>query len=552
VGLAVLATALVTGAIAWFAVRRAGDRPPPAFHQLTFRRGTIGSARFAPDGQTVLFSAAWDGKPMEIFTGRSESPDSRPFGLPGAEILSVSKSGDMAVSLERRSFDAFRRTGTLAQISVAGGAPREILKEVEWADWAPDGKSLAVVRVIPGRMRIEYPPGAVVYETGGWVSHVRVSPGGDLVAFADHPTLGDDGGSIALVDRAAKKKIVSPFFQSAEGVAWAPSGSEIWFTAAKVGGNRALYSTTLSGKNRLRVWVPGTLTLQDISRDGRILLARETLRSEIFGLPPGATKENDLTWLDWSQPSVISNDGQRVLFSEAGEGGGDGYSVYLRKTDGSPAVRLGEGSSQSLSPDGEWALAIIHPAADPQLVAYPTGAGQPKIFPKDDIAVWGAAFSPDGKQIFFTGNQTGRRSRMWVRDFAGGKPRPVTPEGYTGAGGGSPDAKWRLIREPDRKYYRFPLAGGEPILIPGLDEHDEIDQWSADGRFLYVHRSDAKPLKVDRLEIETGRRELWKTLMPADSAGVATLVPFPTPDGSAYVYGFSRVLSDLFIVDGWK
>ena len=549
---AVIATALITGAIAWYAIQRANNRPPPSFHQLTFRRGTILSARFAPDGQTILYSAAWDGKPMEVFTGRVESPDSRPLGLSGAEILSVSKSGDMAVSLERRSISTFRRTGTLAQLSVAGGAPREVLKDVEWADMGPDGKSLAIVRVIPGRMRIEYPAGTLVYETAGWVSHVRLSPDGGLVAFAEHPTPGDDGGSIAIVDRAGKKTTISPFFQSAEGVAWSPSGAEVWFTAAKVGGNRALYSTTRSGKTRLHSWVPGTLTLQDVSKDGRFLITRDTLRSEIFGLAPGASKENDLTWLDWSQPSVVSDDGKRVLFCEAGEGGGDGYSVYLRKMDGSPAVRLGEGQSLALSPDGEWALAIVHPSADPQLVAYPTGAGQPKVFPKDGIDVFGALFHSGGKEILFNGRMAGRATRVWARDFAGGKPRPVTPEGYVGAGVLSPDGHWLVIREPDRKNYLFPLAGGEPKPIPGLDQNDGVDQWSADGKFLYVHRTNEAPLRAERLEISTGRREPWKTLMPADAAGVSSLIPLPTPDGSAYAYTFTRMLSDLYIVDGLK
>ncbi|MEO8191954.1 MAG: protein kinase [Acidobacteriota bacterium] len=549
---AVLATALVSAAIAWFAIQKASNRPPPSFHQLSFRRGTVYAARFAPDGQSVLYSAAWDGKPMEIFTGRSESPESRSFGLARAEVLSISKSGDMAVSLERSVLGNFRRTGTLAQLSVGGGEPREILKDVEWADSAPDGKSLAIVRAVQGRMRIEYPVGNVLYETGGWVSHVRLSPGGDLVAFVDHPTPGDDGGSIALLDRAGKKTSLSAFFQSAQGVAWSPSGAEVWFTAAQVGGNRALYSTTRSGKTRRRIWVPGALTLQDISKDGRILLTRETLRCEIFALPPGASKENDLTWLDWSLPAALSADGKRVLFTEAGEGGGDGYSVYLRKTDGSPAVRLGEGSGQSLSPDGEWALAIVHPAADPQLVAYPTGAGQPRVFPKDGITVFGAGFLSTGKQILFNGQQAGRTARVWVRDFAGGKPRTVTPEGYVGTGISSPDDQWTLIREPDRKIYMYPIAGGVPTLVPGLDEKDGVDQWSADGRFLYGHRTGVAPLQVFRLEIATGRKEPWKTLMPADAAGVSSLLPIPTQDGAAYVYSYNRTLSDLYIVDGVK
>ncbi len=549
---AVLATMLVCGAAAYVAIRKAGDRPPPSFRQLTYRRGQIFSARFAPDGQTVMYSAAWDGKPMEIFVGRPESPESRAFGLNGAEVLSISKSGDMAVSLNRTQPGGFRRSGTLAQLSVAGGAaPRDILKEIEWADWGPDGKSLAIARAVPGGMRVEFPIGKVLYETSAWVGHLRVSPDGNLVAFIDHPTPNDDGGSVAVVDRAGKKRVLSKPFATAQGLAWSPDGSEIWFTAAEVGGNRALYSTR-NGDVRLRVRVPGNLTLQDIAREGRMLVTRDTQRNEILALAPGASKERELTWLDYSLPSAISTDGKLVLFSESGEGGGPGYSVYIRKTDGSPAVRLGEGNSQDLSPDGEWVLAIIHNASDPQLVAYPTGAGEPKVFPKDGVSVFGAGFLPDGKRILFTGSEPGHGPRIYLRDFSGGKPRALTPEGYLG-GLIAPDGTWVVARGPDRKRYLYPISGGEPTPIPGLVPGvDGLLQRSADGRFLYVARGDEAPAQVYRLEIATGKKELWKTLMPADAAGVSNINPIPTPDGSAYIYNYTRVLSDLFLLGDVK
>jgi eukaryotic-like serine/threonine-protein kinase len=551
VAAAVVATALIVGALALLAVRKAGDRPPPSFRQLTFRRGQVFSARFAPDGQTIMYTAAWDDRPMEIFVGRPESPESRPFGLVGAEVMSIAKSGDMAVSLDRTTGTAFRRTGTLAQISVAGGAaPRDMLKDVEWADWGPDGKSMAIVRVVPGKMRIEFPIGKVLYETSAWVGHVRVSPDGKNVAFIDHPTPGDDGGSIALVDLEGKKKVLTPPFATAQGLAWSPKG-DVWFTATEVGGNRALYAASTSGGAKLKVRVPGNLTLHDISRDGKFLVARDSSRNEMFAVPKGDAKERPLTWLDWSLPAAFSNDGKTVLFSESGEGGGAGYSTYIRKTDGSPAVRLGEGSAQDLSPDGQWALAIIHSASDPQLVAFPTGAGESKVFPKDGVSVFTGSFlPPDGKQIVLTGSEPGHGGRLYLRDFAGGKPRAISPEGYFQIGISAPDGKWTIAQGPDRRRYLYPISGGEPTPIPGLDPQDAIDQRSADGRYLFVHRRSEFPLKSYRLEIASGKKEPWRTIVPSDPAGVWSLGGSPTPDGESYLYNFIRTLSDLYLVEG--
>ena len=434
---AVLATALVVGVAAYLAGRKAGDQPPPSFRQLTFRRGEILAAHFAPDGTTVVYSAAWDGNPVEIFVGRLESPESRPFGLAGAEVLAISRLGEAAVSLNRHAAGGFRRSGTLARISIAGGAPRDVLEDVDWADWAPDGKDLAVVRSDHGEIRLEYPIGKVLWKTSGWIGNPRVSPAGDRVAFIDHPVGTDDGGSVAVVDRAGRKTALSKPFSSVQGLAWRPDGAEVWFTAAEVS-LRALYSASLSGNVRLRSRVAGNLTLRDVSAAGRLLVTRDTFRMEMRGLPPGESKERDLTWLDYSLPTGISADGRTVLFTEGGEGGGPGYSVYVRATDGSPAVRLGEGFGQALSPDKKWAIAIQRPATDPQLVAYPTGAGEARVFPKEGLSVWNACWFPDGKKLLFTANEPGRGPRLYERDFSGGKPRALTPEGYRGLAGRVP------------------------------------------------------------------------------------------------------------------
>jgi Tol biopolymer transport system component len=549
IALALFAVAgLFTGKKIWY-------RPLASFHQLTFRRGEILSARFAPDGQTILYSAAWEGKPMEVFTSHVETPESRPFGLSGADLLAVSRSGELAVSLGRRATaNGWIRTGTLARVSVAGGAaPRDVLEDVQWADWAPDGESLAVVRDVGPLNRLEYPIGTVLYQTTGWIGHPRISPQGDRVAFNDHPVKGDDGGTIAVVDRSGNRKVLSRAFGSVQGLAWLPSGGEVWFTAAERA-NRDLYSVTLSGRETIRARLAGSLTLHDLSASGRALIGRETFRIGTLGFSPGTEKERELTWLDWSIARDLSPDGRTLLFVEEGEGGGAGYSAYLRQTDGSPPIRLGEGAGESLSPDGKWVLSVVHPISDTQLVAYPTGAGEPKRFPRDSLAVQIADWTPDGERIVFSGNEPGRGVRIYLRDFVGGKPRPVTPEGYRMFRHGvSPNGRFVIATGPDQRIYLYPLAGGEPMPLPGSAPGDIADRWTSDGRAVYVHRRDEMPAKVYLVDVATGRKELWKELIPADAAGVTQASSVvPTPDGRSYVYSYLRLLSDLYVVKGLK
>jgi len=552
--LAGVAALLIGMGAVYLAGKKAGFVAPPSFRQLTFRRGTISFARFAPDGQTILYGSAWEGRPVEIFVSRSESPESRPFGLPGADILGISRAGEMALSLGRHIVGPFESSGTLARMGLAGGgAPRDVLEDVEWADWSPDGGSLAVVRDVGGRNRLEFPIAKVLYETAGWISHPRVSPKGDLVAFLDHPVRGDDGGTVAIVDLSGKKATLPAAFETIQGLAWSPHG-EIWFTAARTGANRALYASTVSGKLRLLARVTGILTLHDVARDGRVLMTHDTNRQEILGRVPGSEKERDLSWLDWSQALDISPDGGTVLFTEGGEGGGPGYSVYIRKTDGSPAVRLGEGGGAGLSPDGKWALAAVKIATEPQIVLYPTGAGEARFLPREGLKIQRAVWFPDGRRIALTASEPGHGVRIYLWDLAGGKPRALTPEGYRSYQRAvSPDGKFIAVRGPDQKLYLYPIAGGEPTPIPGATQEDTPSGWTGESHGLYVYRRRELPAKIYLLDVATGQKQLWRELMPADSAGVTGIAPpFTTPDGRFYVYSCLRTLSDLYLVEGLK
>jgi dipeptidyl aminopeptidase/acylaminoacyl peptidase len=550
------AVALAAGlAVGYRYGKKAGYVPPPNYQQLTFRRGELYSARFAPDGQTVIYASAWDGNPVELFATRTDRPESRTFGLMGADVLAISKTGEVLVSLDRHVEEAFIRSGTLAEVGVSGGvAPREILKDVQWADWSPDGKEVAVVRDVNLRNQLEFPIGKILYQTAGWVSHPRVSRDGQLVAFMEHSQRRDDGGTVAVVDRVGKKRTLSGTFSSEYGLAWSPDGSEVWITGTKVGGNRALHAISLKGTERLLARVTQSLTLQDVSSDGRILVAHDTIRIGILAGGAGQSKERELAWLDWSSLFDLSADGKTILFSETGEGTGPEYSTFVRGTDGSAPVRLGDGGGVALSPDGLWAAAQVGHEKR-VLTLYPTGAGEKKILPIGELETQGGgAFLRDGKGLVFTANEPGHGSRVFIIDLVGGKPRAVTPEGYRAfARGVSPDGKDVLVIGPDRRRYLYPLSGGEPVVVPGLTDQDTPSGWASDARHLYMYRRRDVPSQLYRLDLDSGKREVVRPIMPADGAGIVDIAPvLATPDGRIYVYGFQRTLSDLYLVYGLK
>jgi Tol biopolymer transport system component len=549
-GLLVLIAGLAVG---FLAGERAGNSPPPIYHQITFRRGTVRMARFAPDGQTVVYSAAWEGSPVEIFTTRPESPQSRALGLASAEILAISSTGDMAVLLGSRQIRSYIYSGTLARVPLVGGAPREVLEGVQWADWSPDGNDLAVVRDAEGRNRLEYPIGKVLYETGGWISHPRISPKGDMVAFVDHPLAGDDGGTVAVVDLTGKKRTLSSGFYTAQGLAWTPDGTEIWFTATRLGLDRVLNAVNPSGHERLVARVPGDLRLHDIFRDGRALLARDNWRRGLIGLAAGEASERDLSWLDWSYPSDLSADGKMLLFREEGEGGGQTYTAYLRKTDGSPAVRLGEGQALALSPDGRWALSTS-PEGPMQLVLLPTKAGEKRKLAGEGINHVEARWLPGGEKFVFSGNEPGHGVRLYVQDVSGSKRVAISPEGTDAlAYSVSPDGQTVAAVGPDQRGYLYPVAGGEPRPIRGFAAGELPVAWSADGRSIYSYGTSELPAKVYRCDLTTGEKTLWKQLKPADAAGVEYIGPILlSPDAKTYVYGYRRLLTDLYLVGGLK
>jgi Tol biopolymer transport system component len=526
--------------------------PSPIYRQLTYRQGSIFNARFAPDGQTIVYGGAWDGSPVELFSTRPEGPGSRPLGL-AADILSISRTGEMAILFDREIVLGWMSRGTLARVSLTGGAPREVMENVQEADWTPDGERLLIVRAVEGRYRLEFPPGEVLVETNGWISNAHFSPDGERVGFISHPAIGDDRGHVAVLELGGEPRRLTPVWSSSSGLAWSPDGKEIWFTAGERGTIRALHAVDLTGTHRVVTRAPANLLLHDIAADGLVLMTRDNGVRGLSGLAPGETEERTLSWLDWSYPDDLSADGTTLLFEEQGEGGGPGYSVYLRGTDGTAPVRLGSGRALALSPDGRWALTRPLDRRG-QLVLLPTGAGERRTVDTGSITVLFGVFSSDGEQIFVYGSEEGHEPALYVMDLEDGEPQPITPEGVNPVGVSiSSDNRFVTAAILNGPILLYPLDGGEPRPLTGLEPGEIPFAWGPGSRFLYVARPRESSARVFRLDLESGEREFWREIAPTERAGLIDVGPLLlSRDGQSYVYSYRRVLSTLYLAENLR
>ena len=526
-----------------------------AFQRVTFRRGVIWSARFTPDGHSVVYSASWEGKPLELFWSHLGNPEARSLGFKDGDLLALSATSEMAVLLRTEFWTSFDRRGTLARVPSMGGAPRELLNEVHSADWAPDGQQFAIVRSKQGMIRLEFPVGNVLYQTVGWIGQIRISPDGQHIAFSDHASRGTDSGSISIVNRKGERTVLSDDWGTLRGLAWSADGREVWFTADRHGAARGLYAVALDGQLRHVLQLASNLTIHDIARDGRVLVGHGTERAGINLLAAGETRERDLSWLDWSLLQDISRDGSMILFDESAEGGGSTGSVYLRPIDGSPAVRLGEGTGRSISPDGQWVVCAVSTAgAIGQIYALPTGVGEPRAIPTGSLFCHHAFWLPDNKHLVVSAHEPGKGIRLYKLDTMSGEANAFTPEGMD-------YLEMRLLpggKEvsglgADQDHWVYPIEGGDPRPLGGLERADRIVCWLPDGESVITYRMNELPARLYRVQPTSGERTLWREIVPPDPTGIFRVGRMRTnADGSAHGYVYYMHLVDLHVLSGLR
>ena len=543
-----VAASLAAWALIGQGLLRVGPPPPvPRFLTVTMRHGIVASARFAPDGQGIVYTASWEGAPYELFQTRLGATEARPLGLTRMRLLAISAQGEMA--LLRGAQNVSRGLGVLTRAPLSGGAPRDVEEDVFEADWTPDGRELAAIRSSGGgKRRVEFPLGNTVHEAASGPFSLRVSPDGLRVAFYDLSATGHD---VVTVDRSGRKAILSRGWMQGgiAGLDWSPRGDEVVFSASRGPDGPSLHAVSMAGRERALVSAPRFVELQEVFTDGRALVTTGPARGGMACLPPGQSAERELGWLDFPVVADISADGALVLFSEQRAGGGTaGGSIYVRRTDGSPAVRLGEGRAAALSHDGKWALASR--PSDPRWQLLPTGAGMTRTLqavPADRLA--SGSWLPDGNGIVFTGFR-GATVQIYVQEVATGAFRPVGPQGARLiAHSVTPDGRFALAGMGSN-VRMFPLDGGESQSIAWIGDAEFLG-WSADGAAAFVARRSGPRMEIQRVDVRTGRAQPWKTLAPTDPVGIEQLgFAVVAGGGRSYCYSYDRQLRDLYMLEG--
>jgi eukaryotic-like serine/threonine-protein kinase len=541
------ALGLVLGAaIAWYLHPR--EAPAPAFARVSFDRGEVIRARLAPDGKAIVYSAKLSGGAPDTYIIRDDYPEAVQTGPRGSMLLALSQQGQMAVLVRPQYWAHYQWGGTLAVTPMGSSGARELLENVFEADWSQDGNELAIIDRTQQKWRLQYPVGKVLVEGDNWMSDSRVSPDGKQVAFFRHPPNVDDRGDVMLVNRSGKARTLSAGWESLEGLAWAPSGKEVWFSSAESGEQYCVRAVSLSGKVRTVYCGTASTRIHDIASTGRALLSTEEHRATIALLEHGSTEERDLSWLDNPYGPRLSRDGSELLFTDQSGHGGHDYAVYVRKSDGSPAVRIGGGGfATDLSPDGQRALISLPGDATGPLQIVPVGPGQARDLHWDGIVPLWASWFPDGKHILLRTSQG-----LYMTDADGSTPKLVTTDKFAPLEI-APDGHsfivfhnrtWVIQSTEDKS--TKPLAAMQPGEFPIA--------WASDANHVFTRVLNPTGLNLYKVDLNTGQRELWQIIKPKDQVGLRPMVaPMAvTPDGRWIAVSYSTQLGQLYRSDNLK
>jgi len=480
--------------------------------QRTYHVQTIFNARYSRNGDGFVYSAANSGNVPRIYVVSGTYPEPRSISDSATELLAVSSKDELAVLVGAQYQQHRVFVGTLARMPIGGGSPRELVRGVRDADWSRDGSELAIVRVVGGRDRLEYPIGTSLYETQGYLSDLRIAPDGRHIAFNEHPEKGDDRGFVAVVDLKGKHVALTEEYPTIEGLAWSADGRSIVFGAQPAASTsvQQLETVTLDGKIRRDAPGVGDETIQDIAADGRQLILRADGFSGIWLHRAGAASPTDMSWLNLSFFPILSHDGSQLVFGDGSNVAGNTYATMLRHTDGTAAVRLGEGAPLSLSRDQQWVLSEV-PTQPVRLMAYPTGVGTSRRLDHGEfVAISAGSFIGDGKNFVICGNTLKGTSGCYTGSTDGGVIHPF----FTGSVQSlavAPDGSFMVANVADSGYRQVLFRDGSSRAVPGLLASDELLRFSPDGRELWTRNPNDIPVRVQRVDIGTGAR---RSLLP--------------------------------------
>jgi Tol biopolymer transport system component len=554
--------AVATAAGGYLARRTAAAPSAGTVSQLTFRHGIVGRARFAPDGKSVIYGAAWNGEPFRLYSTLIGSAQSRAIELAPADLLALSKQGQLAISLSRPAIDGWEPHGTLAVTALAGGAPRELYSDVVGADWSPDGKAMAIVRRVGDGARLEFPVGTIVHQAPV-ILPPRVSPDGERVCFFAGPAYGE----LWVGERGGSARLLARPLGRGGHCAWTPDGREIWVEAGGGAMHMTLEAISLSGSRRTVASYTGMIYIEDIAPDGRVLIAAGTLRYSAHGSSGG--RERDISVFDATRLFHLATDGQQTLLWDNSPGAGRNLA-FLGRMDGTPAVPLGPGPPSALTPDGEWAAVIGDGVSNQRirnkLTFMPTGAGAARTvdLPIDIEPLYGGAsgrsdwsrrtyhFSKDGTRFLIPyGRAPGRPPRVYVYEVSQNAMKAITPEGVTGPAALSPDGRFVGVNDgPDVRV--FSIDDGTDRALPGMPEPGHVAAWAPDGKSLLLIEQIEGLARVFRRDIVSGSRALVREIRVQDPAGVTAFDIFVSPDGQSYAYTKQLRLANLFVVEGLR